>query len=70
VVGQAPGLVERPGLESSHELAVVNQPVLQRQQAEEHVTFGTGAGHLSILWGIASGVVVWVGRTGPARLAE
>ena len=37
VVGQRPGLVERPGLEGGHQLDLGNQAVLQRKQAEEQV---------------------------------
>jgi hypothetical protein len=35
VVGQGAGLVARPGLEGGHELDLVDQAVLQREQAEE-----------------------------------
>src|SRR5262249_22796782 len=46
MVGQRPGLVEGPGLERSDELALVNQPVLQREQAEEEIARGIdGAEH-------------------------
>jgi hypothetical protein len=34
VVGQGAGLVERPGLEGGHELPLVDQPVLQREQSK------------------------------------
>ena len=44
VVGQAPGLVERPGLEGGHELALVDDPVLKREQSEEEMAVG-GGGH-------------------------
>ena len=44
VVGQAPGLVERPGLEGGHELALVDEPVLKREQSEEEMAVG-GGGH-------------------------
>ena len=44
VVGQAPGLVERPGLEGGHELALVDEPVLEREQSEEEMAVG-GGGH-------------------------
>ena len=45
VVGQGAGLVERPGLEGGHELALVDQAVLQGQQAEEQVAVGGDGGH-------------------------
>jgi hypothetical protein len=45
VVGQGASLVERPGLEGGDEPALVDQAVLQRQQAEEQVPFGGGGGH-------------------------
>ena len=44
VVGQAPGLVERPGLERGHELALVDDPVLKREQSEQEMAVG-GGGH-------------------------
>ena len=37
VLGQRPVLVAGPGLEGGDELGLVDQPVLQRQQAEEQV---------------------------------
>ncbi len=40
VVGQAPGLLERPGLEGGHKLALVDDPVLQREQSEEEMAIG------------------------------
>ena len=43
VVGQAPGLVERPGLEGGHELALVDEPVLEREQSEEEMAIGGGS---------------------------
>jgi hypothetical protein len=45
VVGQGATLVERPGLEGGDELALVNQAVLQGQQAEEEVAVGGEGGH-------------------------
>ena len=45
VVGQGAGLVERPGLEGGDELALVDQAVLQGQQAEEQVAVGGEGGH-------------------------
>ena len=45
VVGQGAGLVEGPGLEGGDELALVDQAVLQRQQAEEQVAVGGDGGH-------------------------
>ncbi len=44
VVGQAAGLVEGPGLEGGHELALVDDPILQREESEEEMTVGIG-GH-------------------------
>ena len=40
VVGQGPGLVAGPGLEGGDELALVDQAVLQGEQAEEQVAVG------------------------------
>src|SRR4051812_32390994 len=40
VVGQGTALVPRPRLEGGHELDLVDQPVLQREQAEEQVAIG------------------------------
>ena len=45
VVGQGPGLVAGPGLEGGDELALVDQAVLQGEQAEEQVAVG-GHGRL------------------------
>ena len=45
VVGQRPGLVAGPGLEGGDELALVDQAVLQREQAEEQVAVGGDGGH-------------------------
>ena len=44
VVGQAPGLVERPGLKGGHELALVDDPVLKGEQSEKEVSVSDG-GH-------------------------
>ena len=44
VVGQAPGLIQGPFLETSQELALVDDPVLQREQPEEEVAVGGGDG--------------------------
>ena len=44
VVGQGAGLVAGPGLEGGDELGLVDQAVLQREQAEEEVAVGVG-GH-------------------------
>ena len=44
VVGQARGLVERPGLEGGHELDLVDQAVLQGEQSEKEMAVG-GGGH-------------------------
>ena len=40
VVGEAPGLVERPRLERGHELALVDEAVLKGEQAEQEMTVG------------------------------
>src|SRR6516162_10245009 len=45
VVGQGAGLVQRPGLEGGHELTLVNQPDLQREQAKEQVAISGEGGH-------------------------
>src|SRR5262245_25360805 len=45
MVGQGTGLVERPRLEGGHELALVDQAVLQREQAEEQVAVSGDGGH-------------------------
>ena len=45
VVGQRPGLVAGPGLEGGDELALVDQAVLQGEQAEEEVAVGGDGGH-------------------------
>ena len=37
VIGQRPVFLERPGLKRGDELDLVDQPILQRQQAEEQV---------------------------------
>jgi len=44
VVRQAVRLVERPGLEGSHELALVDDARLEREQSEEKVAVGGGHG--------------------------
>ena len=44
-----PGLVAGPGLEGGDELALVDQPVLQREQAEEQVAVGDDGGHGTVL---------------------
>ena len=58
VVGQRPGLVAGPGLEGGDELGLVDQAVLQGEQAEEQVAVG---GH---------GGVSWISRGGPKMLAQ
>ena len=45
VVGQGAGLVQGPGLEGGHELDLVDQAVLQGEQAEEQVAIGGEGGH-------------------------
>jgi hypothetical protein len=44
LVGQAPGLVGGPVLEGGDQGAVVDQPVLKREQSEEEMAVG-GGGH-------------------------
>ena len=51
VVGQGPGLVAGPGLEGGDELGLVDQAVLQGEQAEEQVAVGGDGGHGAILPG-------------------
>jgi hypothetical protein len=43
VVGQAPGLLERPRLERRDELTLVDDAVLQREQSEEQIAVGRGS---------------------------
>ncbi len=43
MVGQAPGLVAGPCLEGGHELALVDQAVLEREQSEEEMAVGGGS---------------------------
>ena len=45
VVGQGPGLVAGPGVEGGDELALVDQAVLEGEQAEEQVAVGGDGGH-------------------------
>ena len=45
VVGQGSGLVARPGVEGGDERALVDQAVLEGQQAEEQVAVGSDWGH-------------------------
>ena len=45
VLGQGPGLVAGPGLEGGDELDLVDQAVLQGEQAEEQVVVGGDGGH-------------------------
>ncbi len=47
VIGQAPGLFESPGLERGHELALVDQAILQCKHSEEELSVG-GSGHLGV----------------------
>ena len=42
MIGHRPGLVAGPGLEGGDELALVDQAVLQREQAEEEIAVGAG----------------------------
>ena len=44
VVGEAPGLVERPCLECGHELALVDEAVLKGEQPEQEMTVGGAHG--------------------------
>jgi hypothetical protein len=50
VVAKLAVLLECPGLECGHELALVDQPVLKRDQAEKQIVLG-GAGHGASLLG-------------------
>ena len=50
VLGQAPGLVQRPGLERGHKLNLVDDPVLQREQPEQKMPIGGGGGHGETPW--------------------
>src|SRR5262249_20574308 len=43
--GQVAGLVQGPGLEGSHELGLVDQAVLKREQSEEQMAVGGDGGH-------------------------
>src|SRR6516165_4211450 len=54
MVGERSGAIERPRLESSHELDLVDQPVLERQKTEEQIAIGSDGGH-----GAAS---LWAGK--------
>ena len=38
VVGQTPGFIQRPGLEGEHELGLVDDAVLERQQSEQELS--------------------------------
>jgi hypothetical protein len=49
VLGQGPGTVAGPGLEGGDELALVDQAVLERQQAEEQVAVGVDGSHRAFL---------------------
>ena len=62
VVGQRPGLVAGPGLEGGDELGLVDQAVLEGEQAEEQVAVGGNGVHK---WG---SLVVF--RDRPARLGD
>ena len=42
VIGHGPGLVAGPGLEGGDELALLDQPDLQREQSEEQVARWVG----------------------------
>jgi hypothetical protein len=44
-VGDGVGFVEGPGAERGDRLRLVDQPVLERDQAEEEVMVGVGGGH-------------------------
>jgi hypothetical protein len=44
-----------PGMEGSHELSLVDQPGLERQQAEEEVARGVGVGHVMGLLDVGPG---------------
>jgi hypothetical protein len=45
MIGERSGAIEHPGLESSHELDLVDQPVLERQKTEEQIAIGSDGGH-------------------------
>ena len=45
MVGQSAGLVAGPGVERSDELRLLDQPVLQGEQAEEEVAVDGDGGH-------------------------
>jgi hypothetical protein len=45
MVGQTAGLVAGPGVERGDELRLLDQPVLQGEQAEEEVAVGGDGGH-------------------------
>ena len=49
VIGQRPVFLERPGLKPGDELDLVDQPILQRQQAEEQVAVRARVVHASSL---------------------
>jgi hypothetical protein len=49
VLSQRAGAVAGPGLKGGVELALVDQAVLQGQQAEEQVTFGGDGCHGAVL---------------------
>ena len=45
MLGQRPRFLERPGLKGRDELRLVDQPVLQSEQAEEEIAIGIDGGH-------------------------
>ncbi len=55
VVGQALRLVQRPGLEGGHELALVDDAVLQSEQSEEEMAVGGGGHGEAPVHGVAPG---------------
>jgi hypothetical protein len=55
VVGQALGLVERPGLEGREELALVDQAVLKREQSEKEMAVSGGGRGMAPSGGSRSG---------------
>jgi hypothetical protein len=51
MISQGPGLIQRPSLERSHELNLVDQPVLECQKTEEEIAISSDGGHgAASLW--------------------
>ncbi len=64
VVGQAPGLFERPGLKGRHELDLVDDAILKREQAEKEMAVSGDHGETPI-HGRRSGRAPRSSRTNP-----